>query len=228
MSNWSLIPVINRTNEANIIPTQDLRPHTPVVSNHQGFISGIITNNCNSMIMIFTCIPDIHNNWITLINLIANCLIIKTYTLKVSYTCFNARYKTQLSSNLVINATNEPRISASLTSITILAGGVFNKSINLSYRLGVCEIEVDHRSQRSQSAIIILSIIILVKTAEILQLISYHAATLLYDLLFWLKMSVLPRYSSSQATRVTVTLHPQYILGFATAPDESNAVVRGL
>lgn len=160
--------------------------------------------------MIFTCVTDIHNNWITLINLTANSLIAKSHTLEISYTCFCGGDKAILANDLVKNAANKPRISALLTGITILAGNLLNRGINLWHRLCMCKIEVSHRSKRRQSAIIIFTIAILVKTMKVFELISYQAITLLYDLLLWLKMSVLPRYSSSQATRVTVTLHPQY------------------
>ena len=66
---------------------------------------------------------------------------------------------------------------------TILTSNFLNRGINLWHRLCMCEIEVNYRSKRRQSAIIIFAIVILVKTTKILELISYQAITLLYDLL---------------------------------------------
>ena len=199
----SLIPIIDGTNETNIIPPQGLRPHAPVVRNQQGFISSIITNNRDSMIMIFSCIPDIHNDWITLINLAANSLIAKSHVLKILCTCFCGGDKAIFANDLVKNAANKPRISALLTSITILAGNLLNRDVNLWHRFSMCKIEVSHRSKRRQSAIIIFTIVILVKTTKILELISYQAITLLYDLLLQMVRVVSPALTASwsQATR---------------------------
>lgn len=213
MSSDGLIPIVNRTNETNIIPPQNLRPHIPVVRNHQSFVGSIITNNCNSMTLVFTSFPDVHNDWIAFINLAANSLIAKPYTLEIPYTCFCGGDKAILADDLIKNSPNKPWVCASLARIAIFASNLLDCGINLWYRLSVCEVEVNHRSKRSQSAIVIFTIMILVKTTEILKLNSRQAIILLYDLLLWLKMSVLPRYSSSQATCVTVTLHPQYKRG---------------
>ena len=116
---------------------------------------------------------DIHNNWITLINLAANSLIVKSHALEIPYTCFCGGDKAILANDLVKNAANKPRISALLASIAILAGNLLNCGINLWHRFGMCKIEVSYRSKRRQSAIIIFAIVILVKTTKILELISY-------------------------------------------------------
>ncbi len=199
----SLIPIIDGTNETNIIPPQGLRPHAPVVRNQQSFIGSIITNNCNSVVMILSCVPDIHNNWIALINLAANRLITKSHALKILCTCFCGGNKAILANDLIKNAANKPRISALLTSIAILAGNLLYRSINLWHRLCMCKIEVSYRSKRRQSAIIIFTIVILVKTTKILELISYQAITLLYDLLLQMVRVVSPALTASwsQATR---------------------------
>lgn len=217
-SESSLIPVINGTNETNIIPPQDLRPHTPVIRNQQGFVGSIIANYCDSMIMIFTCFPDIHNNRITLINLAANCLITKSHALEILCTCFCSGDEAILANDLVKNAANKPWISALLTSIAILAGNSLNCGINLWHRLCMCKIEVSYRSKRRQSAIIIFTIVILVKTTKILELISYQAITLLYDLLLQMvRVGRLERpISTSQMWRLTNQAIPGYMLGFAT------------
>lgn len=174
MSNF-LVPVINGTNETNIIPPQDLRPHAPVIRNQQGFVGSIITNYCNSMVMIFTCVPDIHNNWITLINLAANSFIAKSHTLEIPYTCFCGRDNAILASNFIKNTANKPRINALFASIAILAGNLLNCGVNLWYGFSMCKIKINHRSKRCQSAIIIFAIVILIKTTKILEL-NYQAA----------------------------------------------------
>ena len=209
-SESSLIPKVNGTNETNIIPPQDLRPHTPVVRNQQSFVSSIIANNCDSMIMILACVPDIHNNWITLINLAANGLIAKTHTFEVPYTCFCGGDKAILANDLIKNAANEPRVCPLLARIAILAGDLLNCGINLWHKLSMRKIEVSHRSKRSQSAIIIFTIVILVKTTKILELVSYQAITLLYDLLLQMVRvgnSEIPA-SCAQDKRSASELHP--------------------
>lgn len=202
MSNFFLVPVINGTNETNIIPPQNLRPHAPVVRNQQSFVGSIITNNCNSMIMIFTCLPDIHNDWIALINLITNSLIVKSHTFEIPYTCFCGRDNAILASNFIKDAANKPWIDALLTNITILASNLFNCGVNLWYGFGMCKIKVNHRSKRCQGAIIIFPIVILIKTTKILEL-NYQTTTLLYDLLLQMVRVVRLKLtaSSAQATR---------------------------
>nr|DAJ85961.1 MAG TPA: hypothetical protein [Caudoviricetes sp.] len=165
-----LIPVIDRTDETNIIPPQDLRPHAPVIRNQQGFVGGIITNYCNSVVMIFACVPNIHNDWITLINLAANSLITKSHALEIPYTCFCGRDNAILTSNFIKDAANKPRIDAFLAGITILASNFLNCGINLCHRFSMCKIKVNHRSKRRQSTIIIFTIVILVKTTKIFEL----------------------------------------------------------
>lgn len=221
-----LIPVINGTNETNIIPPQDLRPHAPVVRNQQGFVGSIITNYCNSMIMIFTCVTDIHNNWITLINLAANSLIAESHALEISCTCFCGGDKTILANDLVKNAANKPRISAFFASVAILAGNLLNCGINLWHRFGVCKIEVSHRSKRRQSAIIIFTIVILVKTTKIFKLISCQAITLLYDLLLrWSEQGDLNvRSPHPKCGALPTRLYPDICQVLHLAPDESNAM----
>ena len=135
------------------------------------------------MTMIFTCIPDIHNNWITFINLAANSLIAESHTLEIPYTCFCGWDKAILANDLIKDAANKPRISTLFASVAILAGNLLNRGINLWHRLCMCKLEVSHRSKRRQSAIIIFTIAILVKTMKVFELISYQAITLLYDLL---------------------------------------------
>lgn len=167
--------------------------------------------------MILSCVPDIHNDWITLINLTANSLIAKSHALEIPYTCFCGRDNTILANDLVKDAANKPRISAFLTSIAILAGNLFNCGINLWHRFCMCKIEVSHRSKRRQSAIIIFTIVILVKTTKVFELISYQAITLLYDLLLQMvRVGRLERpISTSQMWRLTNQAIPGYMLGFA-------------
>lgn len=167
--------------------------------------------------MIFSCVPDIHNNWIALINLAANSFITKSHALEIPYTCFCGRDNTILANDLVKDAANKPRISALFPSIAILAGNLFNCGINLWHRFCMCKIEVSHRSKRRQSAIIIFTIVILVKTTKVFELISYQAITLLYDLLLQMvRVGRLERpISTSQMWRLTNQAIPGYMLGFA-------------
>ena len=167
--------------------------------------------------MIFTCVTDIHNNWITLINLAANSFIAKSHALEIPYTCFCSGDKAILANDLVKNAANKPRISALFASVAILAGNLLNCGINLWHRFGMCKIEVSHRSKRRQSAIIIFTIMVLVKTMKVFELISCQAITLLYDLLLQMvRVGRLERpISTSQMWRLTNQAIPGYMLGFA-------------
>lgn len=166
--------------------------------------------------MIFTCVPDIHNDWVALINLAANSLIAKPYAFEIPYTCFCGGDKAIFVDNLIENAANKPWVCAFFTCIPILAGDLLNCGVNLWHRLSVCKIEVSHRSKRSQSAIIIFAVVILVKTTKILEL-NYQAITLLYDLLLQMvRVGRLERpISTSQMWRLTNQAIPGYILGFA-------------
>ena len=167
--------------------------------------------------MIFTCVPDIHNNWIALINLTANSLIAKPYTLEIFCTCFCGRDNATLASDFIKDAANKPRIGTFLASVTILTGNLLNRGINLWYIFSMCKIKINYRSKRRQSAIIIFTIVILVKTTKILKLISYQATTLLYDLLLQMvRVGRLERpISTSQMWRLTNQAIPGYMLGFA-------------